>query len=322
MSFKSIKASDFPYGNLPNDPRVISKIVDQVEKANVVVCGYPDDEGIKLNGGRIGANLAPQEIRKAFYKMTSGYLPEVSLFDAGNLDPSLSLDKKHQVAEKSATKFYELGKFMISLGGGHDYGYPDTQAFLNSFKNSKLKPVVINFDAHLDVRNLDHGLTSGTPFYRLLTANPKACHFFEIGIQEHCNSLDHIQWCKSQGGHIAFLSDLQKPDGLLKYFKNALKKYKSHPCFISVDIDSFSSSFAPGCSQSWPQGLAPDDFFPAFDFLFQQMAVKGIGLYEVSPPLDVQPLTSRLAALILYRCLKNNKWKGAQNEKPKRIRKR
>lgn len=321
MSFRKIQAEDYQFKTNTEDPRIFTKLVAASNEADFILTGYPDDEGIKLNGGRIGAALAPHEVRKAFYKMTAGYLPPSKIYDAGNINTEIPLKDRHQAAETAATDFYGAGKFVMSVGGGHDYGYPDTQAFLNAHKKSKLKPVVINFDAHLDVRPLEQGLTSGTPFYRMLTANPKACHFFEIGIQEQCNSVNHIAWCEAQGGKIVKLGDIQKK-GLPAVMKKAVGPFKKHPCFISVDIDAFSSAFAPGCSQSWPVGITANDFFVAFDFLFQHLEIKGIGIYEVSPPLDVQPLTSRLAALILYRCLQNRKLKGAHREKPKGIRKR
>ncbi len=324
MSFIKIDRQNYNFQNHPDDPRIAGKLVSSVDKADYVVLGYPDDEGIKLNGGRLGSAHGPHEIRKAFYKMTSGTLTQLKIFDAGNIDIKIPLEDRHRVALDTAEKYYASNKFVLSLGGGHDYGYPDTQSFLNAFKKSKLKPVIINFDAHLDVRPLDKGLSSGTPFYRMLTANPKLCHFFEIGIQDQCNSLSHLKWCEDQGGHIVNLQEIQAK-GLLSVFKKLLKPFKKNPCFISVDIDAFSSAFAPGCSQSWPTGLKPDDFFAGFDFLFQQLDIKGLGIYEVSPPLDVQPLTSRLAALILYRCLKNRKVKGPGGdnvEKYKRIRKR
>jgi formiminoglutamase len=325
MGFKNIHTQDYQFHANPEDPRVVTKLVNAPEKADYVLSGYPDEEGIKLNGGRMGASLAPHEVRKAFYKMTIGCLPPSTIYDAGNVSTELDLADRHKVALLQNEKFYRQGKFVMSIGGGHDYGYPDAQAFLNAHQDSKLKPVVINFDAHLDVRPTEQGLTSGTPFYRMLTANPKSCHFFEVGIQSQCNSKSHLEWCESQGGHIIMLDDIEKKN-LFSVAKKTFARFKKNPCFISVDIDAFSSAYAPGCSQSWPVGLKPEDFLKTFDFLFQQFDIKGIGIYEVSPPLDVQPLTSRLAALILYRCLQNRK--GAyekshkRDKKPKRIRQR
>ncbi len=49
--------------NDPNDIRLgelFKTLVTQTIKENdIVISGYPDDEGIRLNGGRVGAALAP-----------------------------------------------------------------------------------------------------------------------------------------------------------------------------------------------------------------------------------------------------------------------
>jgi arginase family enzyme len=73
------------------------------------------------------------------------------------------------------------------------------------------------------------------------------------------------------------------------------------PCFLSVDIDAFDSSYAPGASQSWPTGLTPREFFPFMDLLLHRLDVRSLGIYEVSPPLDVASATSKLGALIVHR---------------------
>lgn len=321
MSFKNIHTQNYQFHANPEDPRLVTKLINSPEEADYILIGYPDDEGIKLNGGRVGASLGPHEVRKAFYRMTLGQLPPLRLYDGGNIGNEIPLEQRHSLAQETLEVYYRAGKFMLTIGGGHDYGYPDAQAFLSAHKKSKKKPVVLNFDAHLDVRPLDQGLTSGTPFFRLLTENPQAFHFVEIGIQEHCNSSFQKDWCLNQGGKIVSLEEI-KSKGLLSCLKKTLARFKGHPCFISVDIDFFSSAYAPGCSQSWPVGVSPDDFFPGFDFLFQHFDVKGLGIYEVSPPLDVAPLTSRLAALILYRCLQNRTGRGSNGKKSSRLRKR
>lgn len=288
------------------DPRLSSFLVNAAAAANVHIWGYADDEGIKLNGGRVGAAEAPLHIRKAFYKMTPGGLQNLKIWDPGNFTTSPPIAERHRLAANQVQNSLQSGKFLLTLGGGHDYGYPDGKGFIEAFKKSKKKPVVLNFDAHMDVRPLDYGLTSGTPFYRLIEENGSDFHFFEIGIQEHCNSQEHIKWCEARKGKILYQKDIEKK-GLAAVLKAALSKFKGHPTFISVDIDGFSSAIAPGCSQSWPTGFEAREFFEGFEFLFRHLDVKNVGIYEVSPPLDLGPLTSRLAALILYRSLASKK---------------
>lgn len=73
---------------------------------------------------------------------------------------------------------------ILSFGGGHDYGYPDGAAFLESCRTTanNRKPLVINFDAHLDVRSSEKGLSSGTPFYRLMEKYGDSFDLIELGI--------------------------------------------------------------------------------------------------------------------------------------------
>ena len=79
-----------------------------------------------------------------------------------------------------------------------------------------------------------------------------------------------------------------------------MKKYKENPIFISLDIDAFSSLEAPGRSQSWPLGFSSQDFIPGFKKFLHSFSVGGLGIYEVSPPLDINLNTQRLAAVIAY----------------------
>lgn len=297
--------NQFVFGSA-DDPRLSSFLTQNSTEAGVHIRGYPDDEGIRLNGGRPGAALGPDQIRTCFYKMTppltSKKIPLI--WDGGNLELDSDLKSRHQQAQSQAFQSYQNKKFVITLGGGHDYGYPDAAAFLSAYKNSKKKPVVINFDAHLDVRPLDQGPTSGTPFFRLLKESANDLHFFEVGIQNHCNAKNHFAWAVKHKAQIIEQEKIAQKS-LYQCLLPKLLRFKGHPTFLSVDIDGFTSSEAPGCSQSWPVGFTTQDFLKALKAIFQKLDVKGLGIYEVSPPLDVGNLTSRLAALIVYHSLQN-----------------
>src|SRR5438445_3037098 len=62
--------------------------LNETPEFDFAILGYPDDEGIALNGGRVGAQAAPKEIRTFLYKMTphleSKRLPKI--LDLGDLD--------------------------------------------------------------------------------------------------------------------------------------------------------------------------------------------------------------------------------------------
>lgn len=274
---------------------------------DLCVWGYPDDEGIALNKGRIGAALAPAQIRRVFYKMTPHVLfprnPKIS--DLGDVNTKISLGERHQAGLARAQQMTALGKPWISLGGGHDYGYADGAGFLRGIeealkKNPTLKkPVILNFDAHLDVRPTDQGFNSGTPFYRLLTEFPGTFQFFEIGLQPQCNSRAHWDWALEKGAQLLPLSMIEE-EGLLNTLTRALSSFEGHPLWVSFDIDGLTSVEAPGCSQSWTTGLKTADVLKVFYWFTHHFDWKALSIYEVSPPLDIDHHTAKAAALLMH----------------------
>lgn len=303
---RSLDTSLFFTKNDPLDPRLGERAIfestpSQIPHQNVIIAGAPDDEGISLNGGRPGSKDAPTEIRRIFYKMTppaDGSFPD-SLFDLGDPQTSSGIWDRHLAHEQLLFDAHLQNHTCISLGGGHDYGYPDGSAFIRAYQSQS--PWIVNFDAHLDVRPMVSTPHSGTPFYRLLKTYPSQFSFFEVGLQPQCNSKFHADWAL-QNGATKLIWETELALGPNAHLKPYLAQAKP-PCWISLDIDCFSNKEAPGCSQSWASGFLYDSFVPWLTFLVQHCSVKGLGIYEVSPRLDQDNRTSKLAALIMYRFL-------------------
>jgi formiminoglutamase len=301
LFFKSQKTGDPRMGEIS-----LSFSEENLTPGSYVMAGYPDDEGIRLNSGRPGASQGPDAIRSRFYKTSSSefHNPQNQILDLGNIDTQLSLEERHQQGALACQQVLKKKGRWIGLGGGHDYGYSDGLGFLKANQDSSLKPLVMNFDAHLDVRPLDQGLSSGTPFFRLLTEESVAdFDFYEIGIQRQCNSQSHIQWAKEKGAQILFYEDMMMSGkNPTTYLLEELAEVmvRPRPTFISVDIDCFSTSYAMGCSQAWPTGFSPEVLFPLLNILYARLDVQALGIYEVSPPLDLDERTVKLASQILH----------------------
>ncbi len=301
LFFKSTKFNDERIGE-----RVKSFTLEELEniskeKLKFIIAGYADDEGIRNNSGRLGAHLAPMKIREHFYKMTPPSFIDFEIADIGDLDPSLcELSSRHEKVVEISTKAYRRDCRWIALGGGHDYAYADVSAFINSCDE---RPLIFNFDAHLDVRSTDKGINSGTPFYRILEEY-KDIDLVQIGIQSQCNSIDHFKYCQDHKVYVLNYDDLRISGESLSNF--CIKRLshlltKRRKCFLSVDIDGFSNAFAPGCSQSFATGLQPDEFFQLTSILNRRLDIRGLGIYECSPPLDRDDHTAKLAALIMHK---------------------
>ncbi len=292
------------------DIRLGDLVLKKVETSKdhiITVIGYPDDEGIQLNGGRIGSAQAPDIIRRFLYKMTppaefNKILP--TLIDAGNCSTEIALDQRHLLASAQVKSAYQKKHQVISLGGGHDYGYPDCEAFIEIFKKAHSKPVIINFDAHLDVRPNDKFNHSGTPFYRLKEKYKDQFHLIEIGLQPQCNSKAHWEWAKKNNIDLFSLEAIEKSNWLCAsdYFQNISR---DTPIFISFDMDALCSADAGGCSQAWPTGLKLKECLVFLKQIYSQYPVQGLGIYETSPPFDHDFKTSKAAALLAYQFIFN-----------------
>jgi formiminoglutamase len=71
---------------------------------------------------------------------------------------------------------------------------------------------------------------------------------------------------------------------------------RRRPAYLALDIDAFAWPYAIGSSASWPIGLDPVRFWPLYNCLLKRLDVRVLGIYEVSPPLDVNHGTAKLAA--------------------------
>lgn len=274
-----------------------------------VLLSYPDDEGIALNGGRTGSALAADCIRKYLYKMTWPFLDQandVFLYDLGSLNTSIELKQRHESARKIVNQLLTQHT-VYTIGGGHDYGYSDGAAFIDAFLGEPYPPLILNLDAHLDVRPTAWGLNSGTPFFRLLSEFKAKFQFIELGLQKQCNCATYWQWAKEQGALLYSIEEMRQI-GILPLLKSLLQgSSKKQKCFISLDIDVFAQYLATGCSQSWGSGLTYTEVIEIIQWLLENKDVRLFSIYEVSPPLDFDNSTSKLAANLLHYVMTKNR---------------
>jgi len=172
-----------------NDDIRLGDIIVEDDSGDIVLIGFPYDEGVRRNNGRVGAKLGPNSFRQLLKRTGTVVNAEyddldirkyLTISDGGNINENLSLEEAHQQLEERIYQLIKKGKIPFVVGGGNDQSYPNASALL---KNSKLT-YVINIDAHLDVRPLKEGKThSGSPFRQLIEDqrfqnNPSSTNFF------------------------------------------------------------------------------------------------------------------------------------------------
>ncbi len=297
----------FPKHLDAHDPRLGNQLHEPAPDAwQVSVLGYPDDEGVRLNRGRTGAAGGPLAIRQFLYKTTPHPQMRLKTFrDLGDVMPTGLLPERHESGRAGVLTELQAGRQVLSLGGGNDYAYSDGAAFLSQFSGS-VRPLVINIDAHLDVREPINGFNSGTPFYRLLKSEAKF-DFVELGLQSVCNAKAHWDFVQEHNGQIITVEEiLESGQSFHSYCIDQLGELlfkQRRPTFLAIDIDAFAWPYAAGSSAAWPLGIDPHAFWPFYTTLLHRLDVRVLGIYEVAPNLEAGPGTAKLAAQLAHRYL-------------------
>jgi len=273
------------------------------ENITFAILGFHCDEGIRRNFGRIGAEEGPSAIREAL-----GRLPvqkqNISCVDVGNI---MCMDgdlEASQVALGEVVRMLLEKKMRpILLGGGHEISYGHYQGIRRVFTDTPLG--MINFDSHFDMRHLlpQHKGSSGTSFLQIAEDHSKKNLNFDyncIGIQHVGNTREVIEAAKRYNTKIIWADELQQ--GLVEKCVDFIDRVidQNNIVYVSICLDVFSASFAPGVSAIQPLGLLPWHVIP----LLRQLAASGkvisYDIAELSPRHDRNNLTAKLAANLIF----------------------
>jgi formiminoglutamase len=284
--------------NDPNDSRFGEITLAKLEAyntAHLVILGCPQDEGVTRNKGRPGARLAPDEIRRCFYKLPIPDSFKLNLFDLGNLIIAPTLEETHALQQNIVEQVLRDGKCLIVLGGGNDISYPDCAAVSTVFQ----EVLAFNIDAHFDVR-ADVPHNSGTPYHQLLEEEYlEPSKFYEIGSQSFSNSAIYHRYLEAKGVNVHPLNEL-KSIGVEKLIRSLLSQQTAKAIFWGFDADAVNVAAAPGVSAPNPLGLNAEEFCAIAGIAGQDSRTRLVEFSEVNPLFDLDLRTSRLVATAIY----------------------
>lgn len=276
---------------------------------DVALVGVPQDIGVNRNNGRIGAALAPEAIRRSFYKLTtytgktvlSG--EHLTVVECGNITTEgLSLEEIHRRQELVVWLLLKAGITPVVLGGGHDVAWPDGRAIAKYDASYG----VLNIDAHPDVRPLDAGKGhSGTAFRQIVEnrENPlPAGALVEFGIQPFATGAFFIEFLRSKQARVMFYDDI-RGRGFGESLREAYEYLgnKAQSLYVSFDVDACASVYAPGVSAPAALGFTAEEICNAAYLAGKNPAVKLIDIVEVNPNFDIDSRTAKLAAVMMAR---------------------
>lgn len=278
------------------------------EVGDIVVVGFPSDEGVKRNGGRPGAAGGPEAARKHLMKVGPLVNPEfgidlrgLKIVDAGDIAVP-TLEEGHESLASTVGKIIGHGGIPFVIGGGNDQSYPNARGLLAHVPSGSM--AAINIDAHFDVRPLKEGkVHSGSPF-RLLIEDDRfqGEHFVEFASQGNQCSAVHAQYITEHKGKIVWLSDIKKSGKTAgELFASILDDLgqRCEAIFVSFDIDSIKSSDCPGVSAPGAVGLTSEDALEICFVSGKNPKVRLVDLSEYNPLVE-EYRTGRLVATMFY----------------------
>ncbi|CAM4831505.1 unnamed protein product, partial [Rotaria magnacalcarata] len=275
--------------------------------------GFPYDEGVRRNNGRVGAKHGPDSFRQLLQRTGTVVNAEyddldlrkyLTISDGGNINADLTLEEAHQQLETRIQQLLSNGKIPFVVGGGNDQSYPNASALLNHTTKSIY---VINIDAHLDVRPLkeNNKSHSGSPF-RLLLEDQKfhqnpSNRFIEFASQGSQCSIEHVNYLRSKSPLTQIFWYQSIRDNPLAPFRTILKlaEEQQSDIFVSFDIDSIISSSCPGVSAPATVGLTAQQACDIAFYAGQSLQVKLMDLSEYNPLIE-DYRTGKLVTLIFY----------------------
>ncbi len=267
---------------------------------DISILGYVCQEGVRRNKGRVGAAEGPSKVRERLAKLAY-HLDGQKIGDYGDVNcVHEDLESCQQDLAKVISCMIKDGSFPIVIGGGHDIAYGHFLGLFDAkkdFDNHKFG--IINFDAHFDLRPVLDKPNSGTPFNQILTEFGDQVEYFVIGIQQSANTKELFDIADIHSVHYVDSTDCQigKVTAVTDQLDKLISKVDS--IYISIDMDGFSSAYAPGVSAPSPLGFEPDFVLAVLDFILKSKKVISCDLAELNPTYDPDNLTANLAARLV-----------------------
>ena len=275
--------------------------------ADVAILGAPFDAGTQW---RSGARFGPRGVREASTLFSFGhagaydheddatYLPgSVSIVDIGDADiVHTDTLKSHANIEAGVRAILAAGALPVTIGGDHSINIPCINAY-----DDQGDIHILQIDAHLDFVDERHGVRfgHGNPMRRA-AEKEYVTGLTQLGIRNVSSTAkEGYDDARARGSDI--LSVRQVRD--LGPWATANRIPDGARVYITIDIDAFCPSIAPGTGTPSHGGFLYYDVLEILQEVARRHDIVGIDLVEVAPDYDPTGSTSILAAQVLLNLL-------------------
>ena len=276
-------------------------------EADVAVLGAPFDAGTQY---RSGARFGPRSVREASTLFSFGhagaydheddttYLTgDVRIVDMGDADiVHTDTRQSHANIETGVRAALAAGALPVVIGGDHSVNI----ACINAFDDQG-DIHILQIDAHLDFVDVRHGVRNGhgNPMRRA-AEKPYVTGLTQVGIRNVSSTTQEgYEAAREMGSDILSVRQMRK----LGAEATAKRIPPEARVYITLDIDAFCPSIAPGTGTPSHGGFLYYEVLELLQHVAQSHEIVGIDLVEVAPDYDHSDSTSILAAQVLLNLL-------------------
>ena len=279
----------------------------QAIDADVAILGAPFDFGTQY---RSGARFGPRGVREASTLFSFGHAgaydheddqtylgSEVRMVDLGDADiVHTDTVKSHANIEYGVRQILAAKALPVVIGGDHSINIPCINAFDQSAPFH-----VVQIDAHLDFVDERHGVRygHGNPLRRA-SEKSYVSGLSQFGIRNvSSTNKAGYEEARACGSDILSVRQIRQM-GVAQVVQRIPK---NTPVYVTIDIDAFCPSIAPGTGTPSHGGFLYYEVLELLQLISKNHQVVGIDLVEVAPDYDPTGSTSILAAQLLLNFL-------------------
>ena len=219
-------------------------------------------------------------------------------FKEFTLDTAQAYQNWRSQARAEIREVWDRGHFLIWSTGNHLGGLP----LYDELGADGSETLVIQFDAHLDIYNLNDCTAELSHGNFLLHCVGPLPALINVGHRELLLKPDYIGVYFKQTYTVREL--IVDPDRVLKEVAEAARKAKH--VFIDLDCDVFDPAYFPGSAHPQPFGISPQFFLRFLEAIWSER-VRGIAISEFDPARDVRDQSlSTLVWLLEYVLLRRH----------------
>lgn len=254
---------------------------ENIYQLDVAIIGIPFDSS---NDHNLTETI--DSIRKEIYLLAKpNNLANVA--DFGNIKTAGSLKANLQALRDITEYFNELKIVTVVIGGSQDL----TIGICEAYKTDAYFSLTC-IDAFLDIKKGKESLNSSNYLSYIFKNQPHLFQFNLVGFQSHFVANEYLSKITAINQHVRL--------GLVR--ENILL---TEPVFRNSDVISFDlgaviHSEAPGSRNFLPNGLRSEEACQLAKYAGINNRVKVFGLFEIQPENDINNITLKLSAQIIW----------------------